>query len=311
MQLDEIRKKMSDPTKLCTRVALDKDQVVNRKAFAQYLWFQEEAADMRAKVGKVEGAYEKARDCQKTANEYYMIALGLRPGTVSENSAGKPPGSAGSRPSPPQNSTNTTVDEQEEKDKDSDYQPSTEDEKDESSEESTEAPAAKPKKPKNKKVKHDKTTATATKKWARCTAPALAPKLLAELSKLVQDRWSNGLAHDSFVKNYPIAKYYCFAERVCRHYLQLWTQHKRDKLHLNRENLTRAAVATVYNECQPYHDKPHFGNNSIGRTNVLPLLEHVFKMPLEEHNRRGSDAWIKHVLAHARYNIVNVDLNGL
>ena len=109
------------------------------------------------------------------------------------------------------------------------------------------------------------------------------------------------MAHESFTKQYPISKYYCFAERVCRHYLKLWTQHKSDKLHLNRDNLTRAAVATVYSECHPYSDKPHFGNNSIGQTNVLPLLEHVFKMSLEEHNQKGSDAWIAHVIAHERY----------
>ena len=117
------------------------------------------------------------------------------------------------------------------------------------------------------------------------------------------------MAHESFNKQYPISKYYCFAERVCRHYLKLWTQHKSDKLHLNRDNLTRAAVATVYEECKPYSDKPHYGNNTVGRGMVLPLLEKVFNMPLEEHERKGSDEWIAHVLANDRCNIVNVDLN--
>ena len=307
---------MADPEKLCTQVRKDPDKIVNRKAFANYLWYKEEASEMRKNVGCVDGAYEKARDMQKTANEYYMVAVGLRPGTVTAKSANKPPGSAGSRP-PPWTVTaqKTTVDEQDEEEEESPYEPSTEDEEDESSEDNASAKKRmkskrQPKKtePKQKKTEPRQNKTTATTKWAKCAAPPLEPKQLAELSQLVQERWTH-LAHESFNKQYPVSKYYLFAERVGRHYVKLWSTNKSDKLHLNRDNLTRAAVATVYEECKPYSDKPHYGNNSVGRGMVLPLLEKVFNMPLEEHKRKGSDEWIAHVLANDRYNIVNVDLN--
>ena len=58
---------------------LSEKDIVNRKAYAQYLWYTEEAEELRSKNCKVDNAYEKAQHKTRQANKFYMIAIGLEP----------------------------------------------------------------------------------------------------------------------------------------------------------------------------------------------------------------------------------------
>ena len=95
------------------------------------------------------------------------------------------------------------------------------------------------------------------------------------------------------------AKYYAFAHRVCRAYRQLWSKQKRDPAHLNRENLARSAVASVFGQVRPWTDKPHHGNTHMAMLTLLPAIETVFDIPSYDHNP-GTKQWLKKMVTTNR-----------
>jgi len=82
-----------------------------------------------------------------------------------------------------------------------------------------------------------------------------------------------------WLPRYPRAKYYAFAHRACRAYHAAWVRERSDKLHLNRENLARSAVASVLGQIRPWKDKPHHGNSYMAMITILPVVEAVFEIP--------------------------------
>ena len=89
-------------------------------------------------------------------------------------------------------------------------------------------------------------------KWGRC------PRGYKPLDAGQLQRLTLGI-QSVVIEPYPRSKYYCFAERVCKAYAEVWSKEK-DVLHLNRENLARAAVSAVFTQINPWTDKPHSGS---------------------------------------------------
>ena len=155
-----------------------------------------------------------------------------------------------------------------------------------------------PEKPEAETQKACAETRTASEQWLRCPDATLSKKELSVLTKAIGGPEFKGLK--SFINDYPITKYYCWAERVARGYKAKWELHNdRSNQHVNRDNITRAAVAAVYEQIRPYSDKPHFGNTHKGKTAILPVLEKVFNMPLDQYTR-GTENWFKAVVSSNR-----------
>ena len=131
--------------------------------------------------------------------------------------------------------------------------------------------------------------------WRKCRDPELTPTQLNKLAPALKG-CVNG---PYFQQRYPRGKYYVFARRVCRAYVAEWKKQHADELHINRENIARAAVAKVYGQVRPWSDKPHHGNTQMGVIALLPVIEEVLTIPSYA-CKPGSDLWLKKITAMNR-----------
>ena len=142
----------------------------------------------------------------------------------------------------------------------------------------------------NAKPKHDAEAVDAT--WLKCRDPELSTDQLNKLTpalKAIEDS-------KYFQPRFSRAKYYAFAHRVCRAYVAKWVRQDSDCMHINRENLARSAVASVYGQVRPWSDKPHYGNTHMAMLTLLPAIEAVLGIPSYAF-KPGSKEWFKKITA--------------
>ena len=128
-----------------------------------------------------------------------------------------------------------------------------------------------------------------TAKWLKCRDKPLSEQQLAALPDAVKQYVPKSKHYN---KEYGLAKYYCFAERVTRAYVMTSIRQKDEPLHLHREGVLRSAVSQVYDQIRPWNDKPHHGNVHMGMLTMLPVVEHVLELPCGDFTP-GSKAWVK------------------
>ena len=131
--------------------------------------------------------------------------------------------------------------------------------------------------------------------WIKCRDPPLESAELLKLKPALKRLEGSQYWQPRFSR----AKYYAFAHRVCRAYRLLWLKQKRDPAHLNRENLARSAVASVFGQVRPWTDKPHHGNTHMAMLTLLPAIEMVFDIPSYDHNP-GTKQWLKKMVTTNR-----------
>ena len=131
--------------------------------------------------------------------------------------------------------------------------------------------------------------------WIKCRDPPLESAELLKLKPALKRLEGSQYWQPRFSR----AKYYAFAHRVCRAYRQVWLKQKSDPAHLNRENLARSAVASVFGQVRPWTDKPHHGNTHMAMLTLLPAIEMVFDIPSYDHNP-GTKQWLKKMVTTNR-----------
>ena len=128
-------------------------------------------------------------------------------------------------------------------------------------------------------------------RWLRFRRKELTKR---EIKRLVA-AYQNGKKDITFVYLNETT-YYVFLDRVAREYNFQWEK-KPDRMHLNRENLIKSAIATVYSQLTPADHLPHGGDKDSALHTIQPLLETTFRMPGQMLLTPGSSMWVKKKLA--------------
>ena len=221
-------------------------------------------------------AYEEARRLQTEAHKSYMVAIGLQ--GISPNKTGSKPVTRKRKPAAATRRSHRATRARVEK----------------AAAETPAAaePAAAETETAAAETAAAKTAATEpaeTAKWLKCRDKPLSEQQLAALPDAVKQYVPKSKHYN---KEYGLAKYYCFAERVTRAYVMTSIRQKDEPLHLHREGVLRSAVSQVYDQIRPWNDKPHHGNVHMGMLTMLPVVEHVLELPCGDFTP-GSKAWVK------------------
>ena len=216
-------------------------------------------------------AYEEARRLQTEAHKSYMVAIGLQ--GISPNKTGSKPVTRKRKPAAATRRSHRATRARVEK-------------------AAAETPAAAEPAAAETETAAAETAATEpaeTAKWLKCRDKPLSEQQLAALPDAVKQYVPKSKHYN---KEYGLAKYYCFAERVTRAYVMTSIRQKDEPLHLHREGVLRSAVSQVYDQIRPWNDKPHHGNVHMGMLTMLPVVEHVLELPCGDFTP-GSKAWVK------------------
>ena len=254
-------------------------KLVDKQAFAKHLELAEQAEHIRKNAAELDStkyagtdtcAYEQARNLQIEAHKCYMLAIGLGSNQLDKEIAKKPKAKKKTkkttkitvRTNPPRGAKNAN-----------------------NGDPNDAAPAA----------EIGEQTKESDIAWIKCRDPPLESAELLKLKPALKRLEGSQYWQPRFSR----AKYYAFAHRVCRAYRQVWLKQKSDPAHLNRENLARSAVASVFGQVRPWTDKPHHGNTHMAMLTLLPAIEMVFDIPSYDHNP-GTKQWLKKMVTTNR-----------
>ena len=259
------------------RVGATNIQMVDKEAFAKFQELSDKAMYVRDNADKLDAtefaetstcAYEEATRLQKQAHIHYMAAIGL--------------GEGGSKKKKRRPATNKK------KNQKTRSNPARATKKQTPTVPLQEQQKSEPLRGKKKKG--------TTQTWSKCRDPELTDTQLNKLGPAL-DKNEGG---KYFQPRFSRAKYYAFAHRVCRAYHAEWVRQDSDVSHINRENLTRSAVASVFGQVRPWSDKPHHGNTYMATVALLPVIQVVFDIPSYAF-KPGSEEWFHKVTTLNRF----------
>ena len=264
--------------------------VVDQKAYEEFQKLSAQASHLRVhgeELDKTEYAdkdtcaFEQAALLQKRAHQLYMVAIGLSGAYKSIMQPKKRPvRKRVPRPLVLRRSNRKTHEEAEE--------PA-------AKKPATEEPA--PDKPTTEEPAPEEPTKEPST-WAKCRHPSLSEDQLSRLQPAIARHYTKDKDH--YQPRYPKGKYSEFARRVCRAYVAEWKRQHSDSTHMNRENLVKSAVASVFGQIKPWKDKPHFGSTHIAFVAIMPVVADVLQLPTWSF-KPGSKQWITKITKTDRY----------
>ena len=103
--------------------------------------------------------------------------------------------------------------------------------------------------------------------WLRCRAPKLSEKARQTLEEAL----STADISRQTLEDWSAESYYNFAERTMREYTKL----QKSDMHLNYNNVFKAAIAQALDQVRPKECLPHDGNKKEALETLLPILVKV------------------------------------